>query len=97
MAVADADYCAWRAPHLGRPHEGARLALCCAVAAGGHALPLSASTTAVERLPTLQCDTLPLPQIPTDAPEWSHVYAQPDRPLVLDLGCGYGRFLLALT
>lgn len=40
---------------------------------------------------------LPLPQIPTDAPEWSQVYAQPERPLVLDLGCGYGRFLLALT
>lgn len=36
-------------------------------------------------------------QIPTDAPEWSQVYDEPQRPLVLDLGCGYGRFLLALT
>ncbi|PRW58022.1 tRNA (guanine-N(7)-)-methyltransferase isoform A [Chlorella sorokiniana] len=36
-------------------------------------------------------------QIPTDAPEWSQVYDQPERPIVLDLGCGYGRFLLALT
>ena len=35
-------------------------------------------------------------QIPTDAPAWQDVYADPRRPLVLDIGCGYGRFLLAL-
>ena len=35
-------------------------------------------------------------QVPTDPPAWGEAYAQPQRPLVLDIGCGYGRFLLAL-
>jgi hypothetical protein len=35
-------------------------------------------------------------QVPTDPPTWGEAFAQPQRPLVLDIGCGYGRFLLAL-
>ena len=35
-------------------------------------------------------------QVPTEPPVWADVYDQPGRPLVLDIGCGYGRFLLAL-
>lgn len=35
-------------------------------------------------------------QVPTDPPAWAEAYADPGRPLVLDIGCGYGRFLLAL-
>lgn len=35
-------------------------------------------------------------QVPTDPPAWGEAYAQPQQPLVLDIGCGYGRFLLAL-
>lgn len=35
-------------------------------------------------------------QVPTEPPVWEEVYEQPGRPMVLDLGCGYGRFLLAL-
>ncbi|PSC69143.1 tRNA (guanine-N(7)-)-methyltransferase [Micractinium conductrix] len=36
-------------------------------------------------------------QVPTEPPAWSEVYADAGRPLVLDIGCGYGRFLLALN
>lgn len=36
-------------------------------------------------------------QVPTDPPAWAEAYADPGRPLVLDIGCGYGRFLLALS
>ncbi len=35
-------------------------------------------------------------QVPTDPPAWAEAFADPGRPLVLDIGCGYGRFLLAL-
>lgn len=34
---------------------------------------------------------------PAPALEWDEVYADPTRPLVLDVGSGYGRFLLALA
>lgn len=36
-------------------------------------------------------------QVPTEPPAWAEAYADPSRPLVLDVGCGYGRFLLALS
>ncbi|KAL4433842.1 hypothetical protein ABPG75_000283 [Micractinium tetrahymenae] len=36
-------------------------------------------------------------QVPTDPPVWGEAFAEPSRPLVLDIGCGYGRFLLALS
>lgn len=36
-------------------------------------------------------------QIPTPAPEWERVYANPLRPLVVDVGCGPGRLLLKLA
>lgn len=35
-------------------------------------------------------------QVPTEPPVWAEAYDAPARPLVLDIGCGYGRFLLAL-
>lgn len=35
--------------------------------------------------------------MPTEPPAWAEAYADPSRPLVLDVGCGYGRFLLALS
>jgi SAM-dependent methyltransferase len=34
--------------------------------------------------------------VPTEPPAWSEAFAHPAQPLVLDIGCGYGRFLLAL-
>ncbi|KAI3434614.1 hypothetical protein D9Q98_002682 [Chlorella vulgaris] len=36
-------------------------------------------------------------QVPTEPPAWSEAFAHPAQPLVLDIGCGYGRFLLALS
>jgi hypothetical protein len=35
-------------------------------------------------------------QVPIDPPAWAGAYERPQQPLVLDVGCGYGRFLLAL-
>lgn len=34
---------------------------------------------------------------PPPTPDWPAIYAQPTMPLVLDLGCGSGRFLLLLA
>ena len=36
-------------------------------------------------------------QTPVSPPEWSMVYAVPNQPLHLDIGCGKGRFLLSLA
>lgn len=36
-------------------------------------------------------------QTPVSPPEWSKIYAVPNRPLHLDIGCGRGRFLLSLA
>lgn len=36
-------------------------------------------------------------QAPAEPPVYAEAYAEPARPLVLDIGCGYGRFLLALS
>ena len=36
-------------------------------------------------------------QVPLPPPDWSSVYDDPARPLVVDVGCGSGRFLLALS
>ena len=36
-------------------------------------------------------------QIPAEAPKWNEIYEKPDRPLILDIGSGYGRFLLAMA
>ena len=36
-------------------------------------------------------------QIPADPLDWSIAYERADRPLVLDIGAGYGRFLLAMA
>jgi len=36
-------------------------------------------------------------QTPASAPDWSTVYAQPEQPLHLDIGCGRGRFLLRMA
>ncbi|MBD2020321.1 tRNA (guanosine(46)-N7)-methyltransferase TrmB [Leptolyngbya sp. FACHB-36] len=36
-------------------------------------------------------------QTPVSPPDWQTVYAQPDQPLHLDIGCGKGRFLLTLA
>lgn len=36
-------------------------------------------------------------QVPAPAPVWADVYTTPSLPLVLDIGCGYGRFLIALA
>ena len=35
--------------------------------------------------------------MPLPPPDWRTVYEDPDRPLVVDVGCGSGRFLLALS
>ncbi|MFN3926157.1 MAG: tRNA (guanosine(46)-N7)-methyltransferase TrmB [Pseudanabaenaceae cyanobacterium] len=36
-------------------------------------------------------------QVPTPPPSWSAVYANPDLPLSLDIGCGHGEYLLAMA
>lgn len=36
-------------------------------------------------------------QAPVSPPEWDKVYAMPNQPLHLDIGCGRGRFLLSLA
>ncbi len=36
-------------------------------------------------------------QIPAAAPIWEEVYAKPFLPLVLDIGCAAGRFLLEMA
>lgn len=36
-------------------------------------------------------------QVPAEPLEWSSAYEDPSLPLILDIGCGYGRFLLALA
>merc|ERR1712137_422569 len=36
-------------------------------------------------------------QRPVPPPEWGDVFHQPDLPLVIDIGCGPGRFLLKLA
>jgi tRNA G46 methylase TrmB len=35
-------------------------------------------------------------QTPLGALPWHEIYADPSKPLIVDLGCGYGRFLLLL-
>lgn len=35
-------------------------------------------------------------QRPTPPPDWAAVYSDPTLPLVIDIGSGYGRFLLLL-
>lgn len=35
--------------------------------------------------------------MPLPPPDWGAVYDDPARPLVVDVGCGSGRFLLALS
>lgn len=37
-----------------------------------------------------------LVQVPATAPDWSAVFADPTLPLAVDIGSGYGRFLLLL-
>ncbi|MBE9014558.1 methyltransferase domain-containing protein, partial [Pseudanabaenaceae cyanobacterium LEGE 13415] len=36
-------------------------------------------------------------QTPTDPPNWDQVFADPSRPLHLDIGCGRGVFLLKMA
>jgi len=36
-------------------------------------------------------------QTPIDPPDWSQVYTHPERPLLLDIGCAAGRFLLQMA
>jgi tRNA (guanine-N7-)-methyltransferase len=36
-------------------------------------------------------------QVPAEPLEWSNAFADPTLPLILDVGCGYGRFLLAFV
>ena len=36
-------------------------------------------------------------QVPLPPPDWAAIYQDIERPLVLDVGCGSGRFLLALA
>jgi tRNA (guanine-N7-)-methyltransferase len=36
-------------------------------------------------------------QQPIELPHWAQIYAEPDRPLHLDIGCGRGYFLLAMA
>ena len=41
--------------------------------------------------------TSPSPSISTSIDYWSGCYADPDRPLIVDIGCGSGRFALYLS
>ena len=36
-------------------------------------------------------------QVPLTPPDWAAVFADPARPLAVDVGCGSGRFALALA
>lgn len=36
-------------------------------------------------------------QVPAEPLDWSSTFADPSLPLILDVGCGYGRFLLAFV
>jgi tRNA (guanine-N7-)-methyltransferase len=36
-------------------------------------------------------------QTPIVPPDWNQVYAEPQQPLHLDIGCGWGRFLLEMA
>lgn len=36
-------------------------------------------------------------QAPASPPDWAKIYAQPQQPLHLDIGCGRGRFLLRMA
>jgi len=36
-------------------------------------------------------------QVPAQPPDWNATFSDTSKPLVLDIGCGYGRFLLALA
>ena len=36
-------------------------------------------------------------QVQLQVQDWSEKYADPKRPLIVDVGCGPGRFLLALS
>ncbi len=36
-------------------------------------------------------------QQPVEPPDWQQVYAQPEQPLHLDIGCGWGKFLLGMA
>ena len=36
-------------------------------------------------------------QAPASPPDWTQIYAQPEQPLHLDIGCGRGRFLLRMA
>ena len=36
-------------------------------------------------------------QTPAEAPDWNEVYADPSLPLILDIGCAAGRFLLEMA
>jgi tRNA (guanine-N7-)-methyltransferase len=36
-------------------------------------------------------------QVPVQPPDWQKMFAQPDQPLHLDIGCGRGRFLLSMA
>jgi tRNA (guanine-N7-)-methyltransferase len=35
--------------------------------------------------------------VPAAPPTWGDAFADPTLPLVVDIGCGYGRFLLLLA
>ena len=35
-------------------------------------------------------------QVPLPPLAWEQIYDDPSKPLIVDLGCGYGRFLLLL-
>ncbi len=36
-------------------------------------------------------------QVPAEPPDWASVFAEPRLPLAIDVGCGSGRFMLALA
>jgi tRNA (guanine-N7-)-methyltransferase len=36
-------------------------------------------------------------QVPVQPPDWQKIFAKPDQPLHLDIGCGRGRFLLSMA
>jgi tRNA (guanine-N7-)-methyltransferase len=36
-------------------------------------------------------------QVPLAPPDWSAIYPDTHRPLIVDVGCGSGRFLLAIS